>query len=126
MVTNTLVPEGLRLYSGSSFALWHDGAPAHRAASTARHLNKFQSKMQVMTSPPASPDINIAENCWELSEDALMGRKFSSFQAYQSAVREAWRNIPIDTIRKLFKSMPQRVAKLIAAKGAHIERNVYS
>ena len=82
--------------------------------------------MQVMTSPPASPDVNIAENCWELSEDALMGRKLSSFQAYQPSMREAWRNIPIDTIRKLFKSMPLRVAKLIAAKGAHIERNVYS
>ena len=125
VISKTFVPEGMRLFDGTPFTVWEDGAPAHTAKSTRKYWDTLPT-VQHSISPPASPDLNVIETCWSLVDDMLMGRNFTSFNAFKGAVRNAWDNLPLDSIQKLINSMPSRVHKVIKQGGGHIERNVYS
>lgn len=125
VISKTFIPEGKRLFDGRPFVVWQDGAPVHTAKSTKKYWSSFPGATPLI-SPPASPDLNIIENCWGLVDDKLMGRSFPSLQAFKTAVRNEWANLSMHTVQQLFDSMPKRVAKLLKCHGGHIERNVYS
>ena len=80
----------------------------------------------VLEFPLYSPDLNIIENLWAILkaklndmypdlEDEPKGE--AERRRFIECAQAAWRAIPQDTIRKLFDSMPRRLAAVRKAKG---------
>ena len=87
---------------------------------TAKVTKKFlkDNNIRVMDWPPQSPDLNPIENLWhEVKSYVRRKTKPDTLDDLDILVQQAWRKIPPEYIRSLIKSMPNRVAACIAAKG---------
>jgi len=73
--------------------------------------------------PPLSPDLNPMENVWGLLARTIYkdGRQYQNVQALQQAITESWDKLPIDDIRHIIDSMPQRIFELISNRGRKIK-----
>ena len=101
-----------------------DNDPKHTAKRNENYL-KWKSeemKFTVMKWPSQSPDLSPIENLWHIVKLRLQQRpKFpSSLDSLVEAIKEEWRAIPMETLRKLADSMPSRCAKIIAVRGDSI------
>ena len=67
--------------------------------------------------PAMSPDMNPIEHLWPMVLRNLNGAIFSGREQLWSALQEAFAAITPDQVDKLYKSMPDRLAALRAAKG---------
>ncbi|GFW81408.1 transposable element Tc1 transposase [Trichonephila clavipes] len=67
--------------------------------------------VQKLDWPSQSPDLNPIEHLWGELEHRLRSQsnRLSSLQALTSAVRDAWKAIPMVTYQKLVESLPKRV-----------------
>ena len=102
-----------------------DNDPKHTAKRNENYL-KWKSeemKFTVMKWPSQSPDLSPIENLWHIVKLRLQQRpKFpSSLDSLVEAIKEEWRAIPLETLRKLADSMPSRCAKIIAVRGGSIK-----
>ena len=66
-------------------------------------------------------DINPIENVWKILDERLQKRKFRSMNWIKRAIREEWNNFNQSTIDNLIKSIPDRLRKIIKAKGGSIK-----
>jgi transposase len=106
-----------KLRLGRRFIFQQDGDPKHTAKIVKGWLAK--NKINVMDWPPQSPDLNPIEHLWFQLEDRLRRRRHQpkSVNELFEALSEEWQNIPAAITQNLVKSMPKRVAAVIAAKG---------
>jgi transposase len=102
-----------------------DNAPVHKAAVVMDFFKKYN--IQVEDWPPYSPDLNPIEHVWvELkrrlhSKDPDIGNSKGGPEKEKARLAEVlpyiWEEIPEASFQKLWKSMPDRVAAVIDAKG---------
>ena len=76
--------------------------------------------------PGNSPDINPIENLWSqmsygwgLKPDLQSKVRETSKAGIQKLARKVWRAITPDYLKRLYESMPQRMAAVIDAQGGH-------
>lgn len=77
--------------------------------------------VRVVDFPPKSNDLNLIENVWAMLQRNL-NRKLrfvtiSSKNQLLKLIEESWKEIPMSFIEKCFLSMPDRLKKVIQAKG---------
>ena len=125
VIDHTLVPEGNRLFNGRPFTVYQDGAGPHTANKTKQKWAEYEH-VQLLQSPPLSPDLNWIENLWDTLEDKLMGKTYRTSRTFKAAIERAWAEITQEQCKKHVESMPGRLAKCIQQRGGHIERNIYS
>jgi hypothetical protein len=65
--------------------------------------------------------MNIIENCWDYLEHMVRARNPlpRNLEELWVALQEEWGRLDVQKIRKLYESMPRRVAALDAAKGSY-------
>ena len=82
-----------------------------------------RKKVNKLDWPPNSPDMSIIENVWDYLDRRVHTRTPLPWNAAElwDALVEGWGNIELDYIKRLYKSMPQRVQALLSAKGSHTE-----
>ncbi len=89
--------------------LQQDKAPAH----SARHTRDFFMEMEVtdLGWPAKSPELNCIENAWgELTRRLYDGgRQFDTVEDLSEALNYEWEKFPMQYVRKLIESMPNRV-----------------
>ncbi len=68
--------------------------------------------------PASSPDISIIENLWTILKKKIEGRQPTSINELWKVAEEEWMNIPNDTIKKLYESLPNQINAVLAAYGA--------
>jgi transposase len=102
-----------------------DNAPVHKAKAVMEFLEKYN--IQVDDHPPYSPDLNPIEHVWvELKR--RLHKKYPDIcntpggpdkvkQRLAKVLPEIWYEIPPEFFEKLWRSMPDRVAAVIDAKG---------
>ncbi len=96
-----------------------DGAPCHMAKVVKNWL-RDQNIQLLEPWPGSSPDLNPIENCWTMVKKAVSAKKPSSMLALQEAIKQAWiQEVTPDYCRRLFCSMPRRVAQVLKNKGLH-------
>lgn len=94
-----------------------DNAAVH----TARIVKKFFSdnNVDVLNWPARSPDMNIIENCWGLLARSAYAenRQYENVDELKQSIISNWRGLPQKSIKKLFKSLPNRMAEIIKKSG---------
>lgn len=99
--------------------LMHDRHPVHKSAVTQLELKK--RKVRALLLPPRAADLNPMENLWGV----LVSLVYRGTKVYQTrstlthAVKQAWAAVQQDgELREnLVRSMPARVADVVARKG---------
>lgn len=108
-----------RFITNGRFIFQHDNASVHRAKIVEAYFSS--EKIQVLPWPARSPDLNIIENCWgELARAVYKnGRQYDNIQQLKEVIVEEWNNLPQDTIKKLYKSLPNRVVEVVENRGCY-------
>lgn len=104
-----------------AFVIQQDNAPAHAAKATKQHFLDYFFGVHIAEWPPHSPDLNPIEHVWAWMKawienqpgPRLTGKKL------RAAVDSAWQAVPASMLTKLYKSMPRRLAAVIAANGGY-------
>lgn len=96
------------------FVFQQDNAPAHSAQSTQRFLS--DEGCRTLPWCGNSPDLNPIENAWAVVARAVNYNVSSKDELFRN-VCEAWSQIDVSYLRRLYKSMPRRMAAVVAARG---------
>lgn len=106
-----------RIYNVEYFQ--HDGAPCH----TAKVVTKWLADKGVSVIAPwpgSSPDLNPIENLWNTMKCKVAAHNPTSFDNLKEVVKRVWVEETLqDYCRALARSMPSRIAAVLAAKGYH-------
>ncbi|KZL83806.1 transposase [Colletotrichum incanum] len=101
-----------------------DNAPIHSSAKTTEWL--LNQGISWLEWPPYSPDLNPIEHCWRMMKSNLRKLYPEAFHLkkneidigiFKEKIKAAWEAIPQEKIRALIKSLPQRLAAVIRARG---------
>ncbi|GFX49327.1 transposable element Tc1 transposase [Trichonephila clavipes] len=96
-----------------------DNAPPHVAKTVKSYLDSQQ--VQLLPWPAYSPDMSPIEHEWDIVGRRIARdlRPVASTDELWLRIQTIWNTLPQTDIKKLFNSMPRRVAALIAAHGGH-------
>lgn len=109
---------GLQLLPASNLIFQDDNAPIHRSEMVEAWLRDNQ--IERIDWPPNSPDLSIIENIWAILKKRLIATSLTcsfSISSLQVAVQNEWKNITKETIQRLYRTMPQRLAECKKLKG---------
>lgn len=106
-------------FIGENFLLMHDNARCHTARATRQYLEEVG--IPTIDWPAVSPDMNPIEHLWDELKRRVRGRSPApaSIEDLKTALIEEWQEIPQDIIRKLIRSMKNRLQAVIRARGGN-------
>ena len=92
-----------------------DGAPAHRS----KVVNKWlkDNHMPVLEWPGNSPDLNPIENAWNYMKNKVREAQPTNINSLKEVLTKLWIHMDAEYFKKLAESMPNRLRKVIQAKG---------
>jgi transposase len=96
-----------------------DNAQSHTANRSKAFL--AEEKIECLTWPPYSPDLNPIENLWGLLKIRVDSRKPKTKDELRIIAREEWNSISMDAVRNTILSLPARLEKVKAAEGGNID-----
>lgn len=96
-----------------------DNAPIHTAKKVQSWFEEHRNIIKHLPWPAQSPDLNIIEPLWGVLEQRVRSRfpPPSSLKQLAKMLVEEWDNIPLDTIRTLYESIPRRITAVLKANG---------
>lgn len=106
-------------FIGDGFLLMQDNARPHTAASTRQYLEEVG--IDTMDWPALSPDLNPIEHVWDELKRRVRSREHvpNNIAELKIALVEEWENIPQETLKKLIRSMKNRMEATIQARGGN-------
>jgi transposase-like protein len=117
-----LLPQGQQLFGSNGISVWEfqqDNDPTHRAGPShvAAWNRRKGSCVQFMVWPPNSPDLSPIENVWSYVDGKVQALGCKSFVQFKEAVLRELKNVPLAMVKRLYASMPKRVACVLEEKG---------
>ena len=109
---NKLLPSMASLRSKYMF---QDKATPHTSKMTTLYLK--ESRIQTVTLPGSSPDINPIENCFSFVKSKLEKEDTSNLPKLRSCIRSKWNKLDRKYLEKLCLSMPRRLRDVLKRKG---------
>ena len=94
---------------------------AHTAKSTKRFLEKEHIDV-VEDWPTKGDDINPIENLWAILDERLEEKKFKTKKGMKKAIMGIWEKVDQQLLHNLVSSVPDRLRRIIKAKGGSIKR----
>lgn len=92
-----------------------DNDPKHTSKRAKKIL--VNKKVNCMTWPSQSPDLNPIEHLWDDVDKVIKKKKPSNLNVLYHIVEESWKNIPVSRCLSLIESMPRRCTEVIRNKG---------
>ena len=93
-----------------------DNARWHKTKEVMDYLDQ-QAPMFIRNFPANSPDINIIEDIWS-TMDRMVGKyNIKSVRSMKRHLRQAWKEITWETVRKSVNSLPKRCNLCVEKKG---------
>ena len=71
--------------------------------------------------PTKGDDINPMENLWAILDERLEQKSFHTKKSMEKAVRAIWENVDNRLLYKLIDSVPDRLRRIVKAKGGSIK-----
>jgi predicted transcriptional regulator len=107
----------IKKIGGKNAIFQQDGASIHRSMRTSEWLKS--KKINVLSWPANSPDLNPMENLWALLVRKLYdnSRQFQNIKDLKEKLVECWQMITNEDLKKLIESMPRRIIETIQKKG---------
>ena len=99
------------LQNNERMRLMHDGAPSHTARATRALLQA--NRINVLSRPSPSPDLNPIEHIWVRNRVPLNIRDLKRF------VVEEWNGVAQLTLRNYIASIQSRCQAVVNANGGH-------
>ena len=120
-----MIPQMNRLTRGEDYVFMEDGARAHTAQLTLKHLGKRKhlNLLEPHDWPPNSPDLNPVDYCiWGILEtNVYRGRRITDLDTLKQAIITEWAKIPQDVISRSIDSFRRRL-KRVVEEGRHIAK----
>ena len=106
-------------FFSENFLLMHDNARCHTSRITRQFLDEVN--IRTMDWPALSPDMNPIEHLWDELKRRVRARNPvpSTIEELKAALLEEWYGIPQDTVKKLIRSMKNRLQAVIRARGGN-------
>jgi len=99
----------------NDFIFQQDNDPKHCSKLAKNFFTN--NKINVLSWPPQSPDLNPIEHLWAELERRIFLSDRTSIKKFEDALKKTFDSISIDYCKKLVNSIPQRLRKVISAKG---------
>ena len=93
--------------------LQHDNSPVHKAEIVNDWIR--DKKTLAIDCPSYSPDLNLIENVWAIIQLQLASQHLT-FNNLEEVAQMTWNYITLETVSKLYESMPERVQQVIKNK----------
>jgi transposase len=96
-----------------------DKDPKHTAKLVMRWMKKNMNLIHADPKdwPAQSPDLNPIENLWAYLDYKTKDRVCNTEEELFQVLEEAWHNLPVDYLRNLASSMPNRLEAVLVARG---------
>ena len=104
-----------KLSMGRRFNFQHDNDPKHTATMSTQWLK--EKKVNVLSRPSQSPDLNPIENLWNELKTAVHKWSPTNLNELEQFCKEEWENIAKSRCAKLVETNPNRLKAEIKAKG---------
>ena len=103
------------------FVFQQDNATAHVCRHTTSYLENRE--ISVLSWPPQSPDLSPIENVWGIVSEKVYkeGKTYKSKDDLWEAIVAAWESIPQTVLQNLYKSMTNRLIKILECGGKRIK-----
>jgi hypothetical protein len=91
----------------------------HTAGTVQSWLEEHETELQHLPWTAQSPDFNITEPFWLISETRARNRfpPPTSLKQLEDVLQEVWHKIPLETVQNLYESIP-RTAAVLKQKGS--------
>lgn len=118
------VPSGSRLI-GSNFIFMQDNDPKHTAKLCKNYLETLEREnaLKIMHWPPQSPDLNPIEKLWDELDRKVREKCPTSQKDLWKYLQETWKEISIETMRKLVERLPRLVQAVISNRGGYVDES---
>lgn len=105
-------------FGSNKWIFQQDNAPIHKAKINTAWFES--NKIDLMSWPPFSPDLNPIENVWGILATKIYGDgvQYRSLKDLKLAIINAWNNITLDELKPLVNSMPNKIFEVIRLGGA--------
>ena len=103
------------------FIFQQDNAPPHSSHQTREFLESRE--IEVLQWPPQSPDLSPIENLWGILSEKVYkeGKVYNTKDDLWAAVQTAWDEVPVEIFKNLYKSIPNRLIKVLESGGKRIQ-----
>ncbi|KAJ8869000.1 hypothetical protein PR048_030546 [Dryococelus australis] len=117
ILDNEILPTLWRFYGMDPCYFQDDNARCHVSRATMQWY--ADNNVRQLDWPVQSPDLNPIEHLWDELDRRVRTRQArpKSIAQLVEWLQEEWRRIPVDVLKTLVESMPDRVAAVIAARG---------
>ena len=107
----------LNRYNKNAFSRFGVPTRQHTCSYGINYKKLFlENEWEVLDSPPYSPDLNIIENLWAIVKRRLAEQTVLR-ENLDEKVQEIWNSIDLETIQKLFDSIPDRLKAVVDSNG---------
>lgn len=117
ILEENLWPVLARHFPQNGYFFQDDNAPVHRARSTQEYVAR--NRINCLSWPAQSPDLNIIENVWLFIKRKLQSRSgaIKSKENLIEEIRQIWTQNTPAYIKSLYGSIPNRIQHVIRLKG---------
>ena len=115
-----ILQESLLLEMFLGKKLQQDNAPARNSIFSKTRFS--ENGLEILENwPPNLPDINIIENVWSLLKKRVFQRYSKSIWELWAFCQEEFERIPLEYIRNIYSSIPDRLNKIVQCNGKNIK-----
>ena len=82
---------------------------------------KEDNWIEILTHPAQSPDLNVAEACWNILFQRLRKEVWKTIEQLKVVLQRVWAGISLKQIRRRIKEIPARCRQLVETGGMAIK-----
>nr|KAF6387391.1 hypothetical protein mMyoMyo1_007893 [Myotis myotis] len=119
IIADQVHPIMLMAYPNGDGFFQQDNVPCHGARIVQEWFQEHEEDFTLLRWPPQPPDLNPIEHLWDQVKRAIrqLVLQPSDLTELDSAIHQAWCQIPLITFQHLVESMPRRITTVLKAKG---------